>query len=328
MSQSSYFQSKQLANVSLRSFTRLTKRNLIKPEYEDRKINNENGKKVKQESVPAVKIEPPTESEIECRWQPELWQNQLKGIREMRSKYDAPVDTMGCERCHDHDALPSVQRFQILASLMLSSQTRDEVTSAAMERLKKRGLTVTSLLDISDEELGELIKPVGFWRKKVGYLKRTAAAILEQGGDIPNTVEGLCKLPGVGPKMAYLAMQCAWGIQDGIGVDTHVHRISNRLEWMKEPSKNPEETRKKLEEWLPKPLWGEINALLVGFGQQICLPISPRCHECLIQQQCPFGKNNIKMKSPKKSPSKMRTSAVKTEIKTEIETDLPKVEQS
>ena len=108
---------------------------------------------------------------------------------------------------------------------MLSSQTRDEVTSAAMTRLKRRGLTPPLLLLISDSELGELIHPVGFWRRKVVYLKKSSQMILEKyNGDIPPTVEELCKLPGVGPKMAYLAMQCAWGQQEGIGVDTHVHR--------------------------------------------------------------------------------------------------------
>ena len=108
---------------------------------------------------------------------------------------------------------------------MLSSQTRDEVTSAAMERLKRRGLTPALLLAIPDEELGELIKPVGFWKKKIGYLKNSTRVILDKyEGDIPETVKELCQLPGVGPKMAYLAMQCAWGRQEGIGVDTHVHR--------------------------------------------------------------------------------------------------------
>ena len=108
---------------------------------------------------------------------------------------------------------------------MLSSQTRDEVTSAAMTRLKQHGLTPTSLVNMPDHQLGELIKPVGFWRKKIVYLKKATTLVIEKyGGDIPETVEELCKLPGVGPKMAYLTVQCAWGVNVGIGVDTHVHR--------------------------------------------------------------------------------------------------------
>ena len=187
-------------------------------------------------------------------WEPINWRDQLRGIEEMRKDRDAPVDTMGCERCHDHDALPHIQRqvrllnafspklvvvlflsfikspvnilrFQILVSLMLSSQTRDEVTSAAMTRLKQHGLTPTSLINMPDNVLGELIKPVGFWRKKIVYLKKATTLIIEKyEGDIPKTVEELCKLPGVGPKMAYLTVQCAWGVNVGIGVDTHVHR--------------------------------------------------------------------------------------------------------
>jgi len=230
----------------------------------------------------------------------------------MRKDRDAPVDTMGCERCHDHDALPHIQRYQILVSLMLSSQTRDEVTSAAMTRLKQHGLTPTKLVNMPDQLLGELIKPVGFWRKKIVYLKKATTLVIEKyGGDIPESVEELCKLPGVGPKMAYLTVQCAWGVNVGIGVDTHVHRISQRLGWLSKEPKNPEETRKGLEKWLPQDQWGEINALLVGFGQQICLPVGPNCNDCLIRSICPFGSSHPS--SPKKSPSKKRTSPVKKE---------------
>ena len=84
------------------------------------------------------------------------------------------------------------------------------------------------------------------------YIRKTTEILKEQGGDIPRTVEGLCKLPGVGPKMAYLVMKCAWDDVCGIGVDTHVHRISNRLGWVKKTTKNPEDTRKALEDWLPR----------------------------------------------------------------------------
>jgi len=254
----------------------------------------------------AVKSEPDDGSVKTENWEPPNWQEQLKGIQEMRKSRDAPVDTMGCERCHDHDALPNIQRYQILVSLMLSSQTRDEVTSAAMSRLKQHGLTPTKLLSMPDEVLGDMIKPVGFWRKKIVYLKKATTLIIEKyGGDIPETVEELCKLPGVGPKMAYLAVQCAWGVNVGIGVDTHVHRISQRLGWLQKPPKNPEDTRKGLEKWLPQDQWGEINALLVGFGQQVCLPVGPRCNDCGIRSICPFGASHPV--SPKKSPSKKRT---------------------
>ncbi|XP_015271086.1 PREDICTED: endonuclease III-like protein 1 [Gekko japonicus] len=125
-------------------------------------------------------------------------------------------------------------------------------------------------------------------QSKVRYIKETSAILKrDYGGDIPKTVAELVKLPGVGPKMAHLTMTIAWQDVSGIGVDTHVHRISNRLKWVKKETKLPEETRQALENWLPRELWSEINWLLVGFGQQICLPISPRCGDCLNRDICP-----------------------------------------
>ncbi|XP_047389034.1 endonuclease III-like protein 1 isoform X1 [Sciurus carolinensis] len=221
-------------------------------------------------------------------WEPQGWQQQLANIRTMRSKKDAPVDQLGAEHCYDPNAPPKVRRYQVLLSLMLSSQTKDQVTAGAMQRLRARGLTVDRILQMDDGTLGELIYPVGFWRNKVKFIKQTSA-ILQQhyDGDIPATVAELVALPGVGPKMAHLAMAVAWGTISGIAVDTHVHRIANRLRWTQRPTKSPEETRAALEEWLPRELWSEINGLLVGFGQQTCLPVHPHCQTCLNQALCP-----------------------------------------
>uniref|UniRef100_A0A8C8SB16 Endonuclease III-like protein 1 n=1 Tax=Pelusios castaneus TaxID=367368 RepID=A0A8C8SB16_9SAUR len=234
------------------------------------------------------------EKETDARrpqWEPRNWRQQLDNIREMRKKKDAPVDEMGAEKCFDSSAPPEVMRYQVLLSLMLSSQTKDQVTSAAMLRLREHGLTVDSILQTDDVVLGQLIYPVGFWKNKVKYIKQTTAILKEQyGGDIPSTIVELVKLPGVGPKMAHLAMDIAWNNVTGIGVDTHVHRISNRLKWVKKGTKTPEQTRVMLEDWLPRDLWSEINWLLVGFGQQICLPVNPRCTECLNRDICPAAK--------------------------------------
>uniref|UniRef100_A0A4W5PWD2 Endonuclease III-like protein 1 n=1 Tax=Hucho hucho TaxID=62062 RepID=A0A4W5PWD2_9TELE len=199
------------------------------------------------------------------------------------------------KRCQIKDSLSppphlfhQVRRYQVLVSLMLSSQTRDQVTSAALQRLRAHGCTVDNIVNTDDDTLGQLIYPVGFWRTKVKYLKQTSVILQREfRGDIPNTVEGLVRLPGVGPKMAHLAMDIAWHQVSGIGVDTHVHRISNRLGWTRGGTKNPEETRKALEDWLPRDLWSEINWLLVGFGQQVCLPVNPLCSVCLNQHSCP-----------------------------------------
>ncbi|KAI1886626.1 hypothetical protein AGOR_G00197740 [Albula goreensis] len=218
----------------------------------------------------------------------------------MRKARDAPVDHMGAEKCFDTQASPKVGRYQILISLMLSSQTKDQITAAAMEKLRKHGLTVEGILNTDDDELGKLIYPVGFWKTKVKYIKQTTAILQRDfGGDIPDTVAGLVSLPGVGPKMAHLAMTIAWKQVSGIGVDTHVHRISNRLGWMRAETKTPEDTRRALEKWLPRELWSEINWLLVGFGQQVCLPVGPQCSLCLAQHCCPSAFRVSPNKRPK-----------------------------
>ena len=130
-----------------------------------------------------------------------------------------------------------------------------------------------------------MIKPVGFYRRKATYIKKTTQILLDEyDGDIPDTIEKLVKLPGVGPKMGYLILKVAWNKVDGIGVDVHVHRISNRLQWVN--TKTPEETRVALESWLPRELWHEINLLLVGFGQTIC-GSSPKCEQCKLHSICP-----------------------------------------
>ncbi|KAM4819964.1 endonuclease III-like protein 1 [Thomomys bottae] len=224
-------------------------------------------------------------------WEPQNWQQQLANIRTMRSQKDAPVDQLGAEHCYDPSVPPEVQRYQVLLSLMLSSQTKDQVTAGAMKRLRARGLTVDNILQTDDSTLGQLIYPVGFWRSKVKFIKQTSAILQQRyGGDIPTSVAELVALPGVGPKMAHLAMAVAWGTVSGIAVDTHVHRIANRLGWTKRATKSPEKTREALEEWLPRELWGEINGLLVGFGQQTCLPVHPHCQTCLNRALCPAAR--------------------------------------
>lgn len=229
--------------------------------------------------------------EKKLKWEPTNWQKHLKNIRQMRSGRDAPVDQMGAEKCFDQNAAPEVMRYQVLLSLMLSSQTKDQVTSAAMAKLREHGLSVQKILETDEETLGKLIYPVGFWKSKVKYIKQTTEILHEKyGGDIPDNVAELVKLPGVGPKMAHLVMDIAWNRVSGIGVDTHVHRISNRLKWVKKETKNPEDTRVALEDWMPRDLWSEMNWLLVGFGQQMCLPVAPRCSDCLNRDICPGAK--------------------------------------
>jgi endonuclease III len=125
---------------------------------------------------------------------------------------------------------------------MLSSQTKDEITAKAMESLRGtiKPLNVENLIKLTEEELGKLIYPVGFWKTKAKHILKSSFILKEKYDfDIPDTVVGLCSLPGVGPKMAYIAMSVAWKNTVGIGVDTHVHRIANRLQWVKKATKIP-----------------------------------------------------------------------------------------
>ncbi|CAB4401543.1 unnamed protein product [Rhizophagus irregularis] len=222
------------------------------------------------------------------------WEEVYNAIKEYRKNIIAPVDTMGCERLADEPSdniTPQTSRFQTLVSLMLSSQTKDHVTAAAVQNLRQKlpgGLNLDSMIQANEKFLDECISKVGFHRKKATYLKQSAKICKEEyGGDIPNTVEGLKKLPGVGPKMAYLCMQVAWKQNEGIGVDVHVHRITNRLGWCNTEKAGPEATRKLLESWLPRSLWYEINPMLVGFGQTTCFPQYPKCSNCPVKKMCP-----------------------------------------
>jgi len=151
---------------------------------------------------------------------------------------------------------------------MLSSQTKDAVVGETMRILQRHGLTVENIHNTDSETLNAFIGKVGFHNNKTKFMKQAAEIILSQfSGDIPPTAEGMMTLPGVGPKMAYIVENIAFGTVTGIGVDTHMHRIFNDLKWV--DSKTPEKTREQLEGWLPKQRWGEINVLWVGFGQEV-----------------------------------------------------------
>lgn len=151
-----------------------------------------------------------------------------------------------------------------------------------------KGFNVESMLAVEPDVLNNLIGKVGFHNLKTKYIKSTAEILRDKfNSDIPDTIEGLTSLPGVGPKMAYLCMSAAWGRDEGIGVDVHVHRITNLWGWHK--TNQPEETRMALQSWLPKDKWHDINHLLVGLGQTICLPVGRKCGECSLAERgiCP-----------------------------------------
>ena len=211
---------------------------------------------------------------------PPGFNDEWRLIKELRKDRTAVVDTMGCERLADPAASEKDRRYHVLVSLMLSSQTKDTVNAAVMGALKARGLSVKRILDeTSEDEFHELIKPVGFHNVKTKNIRRATQILRDEyDEDVPNTMEALLALPGVGPKMALLVLKCAFDITAGISVDTHVHRISNQLGWTggeptldknKFPAKDPEKTRKALEQWVPRDDWGDVNWLLVGLGQEV-----------------------------------------------------------
>ncbi|CAO3653060.1 unnamed protein product [Cunninghamella blakesleeana] len=206
----------------------------LKREQDTLVIKNKSNKRIKKEN-------------INSSVPPSNWKVVFNRIKLYRQQHEAVVDTMGCACLAEKDAPPKQQRFQTLVSLMLSSQTKDTVTSVAVKTLQKElpgGLCIDSILKIDDATFDQYIYSVGFHSKKVKYIKQTAAILREKyDDDIPDTIEGLTSLPGVGPKMGYLALQVAWKKNLGIGVDVHVHRISNRLGWCHTEKGGPEDTR-------------------------------------------------------------------------------------
>ncbi|KAL6907014.1 DNA glycosylase [Trichoderma evansii] len=249
-------------------------------------------KSARRARKPACKVSDPETGESTVS-PPSDWEEMYNVVRKMRAPggaaYGAAVDTMGCERLADRNASPKDQRLHSLIALMLSSQTKDTVTAVVMRKLQTElpaykpgapvGLNLDNVLAVDPNLLNQMIWAVGFHNNKTKYIKKTAEILRDEwNGDIPDTIQGLTSLPGVGPKMAYLCMSVAWNRTEGIGVDVHVHRITNMWGWNK--TKNPEETRLALQSWLPHDRWREINSLLVGLGQSVCLPVGRRCGNC------------------------------------------------
>ena len=175
--------------------------------------------------------------------------------------------------------------FRVLIATVLSQRTRDEVTDRASEKLFAKYGTSGDLAraDVRDIEL--LIREVGFYRIKAPRVKEIARIVSNDlKGKVPDNMDSLLLLPGVGRKTANCVLVYGFG-KDAIAVDTHVHRISNRLGLV--ITKAPEETEIKLREALPKKHWRHINELLVRFGQELCRPVGPKCSVCLLNDLCP-----------------------------------------
>lgn len=176
---------------------------------------------------------------------------------------------------------------------------------------RQHGFTPENIAQTDQSALEELLKPVGFYRTKAKHIKESSRILVEQyESDVPNDLKELLKLPGIGKKMANIALCSCWNNVVGIGVDTHVHRIANRLQWVNN-TKTPEKTQEELESWLPRNYWREVNLMLVGFGQSMCMPKHPNCGDCLNNKICPYAfKEQKEKKAVKKSNSGNKASQV------------------
>lgn len=174
--------------------------------------------------------------------------------------------------------------FRVLTSCVLSLRTQDATTEAASERLFALADTPERLMTIPPSRIEKAIYPVGFYRTKAKSLRAMSRQIVERhGGRVPDAIDQLLELPGVGRKTANLVVTCGYG-KPGICVDTHVHRITNRWGYVK--TKTPDETEMALREVLPRRFWIPLNDWLVSFGQNQCKPVSPICSSCGVSRWC------------------------------------------
>ncbi len=176
--------------------------------------------------------------------------------------------------------------FKLLISCILSLRTKDNVTYRASQRLFNVASTPFQLTKLSSKTVERLIYPVGFWRKKAKVILEISKKIInEYGGRVPNDREKLLSLKGVGRKTANLVLGLGFGIPS-ICVDTHVHRISNRIGLV--TTRTPQDTEYALQKIFPEDEWIRINSLFVAFGQNICRPLRPLCKVCRIRKYCKY----------------------------------------
>ena len=197
-------------------------------------------------------------------------------------------------RAIDNLDLPAVEKiaeenqedpFDVLIATMLSAQTRDPVTAAATERLFRVARTPRTIAKLTVKRIERLIYPVSFYRHKAAHVKATCRLLVERfNGRVPGTMEELLSLPGVGRKTANLVLILSFRSLKNICVDTHVHRISNRLGWVR--TKTPNETEQALYAATDSRWWPYINLYLVTWGQNVCKPLYPLCGACVIRGHC------------------------------------------
>jgi endonuclease-3 len=176
--------------------------------------------------------------------------------------------------------------FQILIGTILSARTQDATTHAASTRLFRAARTPMTMAALTERQIEKLIYPVSFYRNKARFVRATCQALLDRfGGKVPDTLEELITLPGVGRKTANLVLILGFQSVKNICVDTHVHRISNRMGWVR--TREPNETERALYGATEQRWWPYINLYLVTWGQNVCRPVYPRCGQCALAAACP-----------------------------------------
>lgn len=201
-------------------------------------------------------------------------------------KFDLPMAESIAEKYKDP--------FFVLVSAILSSRTKDELTEKVVIKLFQKIKGPKDLLSVSRRQLEKLIYPIGFYHTKAKHLKQMAKILMERfQNKVPESLDALLELPGVGRKVANLVLIVAFHAL-GICVDTHVHRIVNRWGYIK--TQSPEETEFALRKKLPRILWKKINTILVSYGKNICKPITPLCEICKINQYCNTGTKALRHK--------------------------------
>ena len=200
----------------------------------------------------------------------------LKILRENYKKWKLPVVS--------EISAEGRNPFKILIATLLSLRTKDDTTREAAKRLFERASTPSEMLLLGEKEIAKLIYPVGFYRRKARNILEISEILLKRfGGNVPDDLDDLLLLPGVGRKTANLVLTEAFN-KMGICVDTHVHRISNRLGYVR--TRTPKDTEMALRGKLPTEYWKVYNSLLVALGQNVCKPISPMCSVCPVEQFC------------------------------------------
>lgn len=178
--------------------------------------------------------------------------------------------------------------YQVLISCLLSLRTKDATTEKAAKRLFSLAKSPKNMLKLPARRIEKAIYPVGFFRVKARRIRQISRILLEEyGGKVPNSMERLLSLPGVGRKTANIVLVYGFN-KEGLPIDIHCHRIPNRLGWIS--TKTPEKTERELRKLLPKRLWHDFNDTFVTFGQNVCKPVKPKCWECPVTRYCRYYK--------------------------------------